>query len=151
MTAFLYSFSLLFCFSLFCASSLFSSPLFSTGTRLMGGKDAASPRYVFTKLENITRCIFHPHDDPLLDKLDALRIVKKPKRPFNYEEKRGRPKNVEVYPVEKMRAFMFDLPCYRRNKLCPPCELKNLSTEATDSPVPMPEWSWFRMCFPANW
>ena len=40
------------------------------GTRLMGGKDAASPRYVFTKLENITRCIFHPHDDPLLDYLD---------------------------------------------------------------------------------
>ena len=41
-----------------------------TGTRLMGGKDAASPRYVFTKLENITRCIFHPHDDPLLNYLD---------------------------------------------------------------------------------
>ena len=36
----------------------------------MGGKDAASPRYVFTKLENITRCIFHPHDDPLLNYLD---------------------------------------------------------------------------------
>ena len=36
------------------------------GTRLMGGKDAASPRYVFTRLEKITRAIFHPHDDPLL-------------------------------------------------------------------------------------
>ena len=32
----------------------------------MGGKDAASPRYVFTKLENITRCIFHPNDDYLV-------------------------------------------------------------------------------------
>lgn len=40
------------------------------GTRLMGGKDAASPRYVFTKLEAITRCIFHPLDDPLLKYLD---------------------------------------------------------------------------------
>jgi DNA topoisomerase II len=40
------------------------------GTRLMGGKDAASPRYVFTKLQAITRCIFHPDDDPLLTYLD---------------------------------------------------------------------------------
>jgi DNA topoisomerase-2 len=46
------------------------SPCGQFGTRLMGGKDAASPRYVFTKLENITRCIFHPHDDPLLTYLD---------------------------------------------------------------------------------
>jgi hypothetical protein len=30
------------------------------------GKDAASARYVFTKLESITRCIYHPDDDPLL-------------------------------------------------------------------------------------
>ena len=46
------------------------SPCGQFGTRLMGGKDAASPRYVFTKLEAITRCIFHPNDDPLLDYLD---------------------------------------------------------------------------------
>lgn len=35
----------------------------------MGGKDAASPRYVFTKLEQITRAIFHPDDDELLNYL----------------------------------------------------------------------------------
>jgi DNA topoisomerase-2 len=46
------------------------SPCGQFGTRLMGGKDAASPRYVFTKLEPITRCIYHPHDDPLLAYLD---------------------------------------------------------------------------------
>jgi len=46
------------------------SPCGQFGTRLMGGKDAASPRYVFTKLEPITRCIYHPHDDPLLSYLD---------------------------------------------------------------------------------
>ena len=40
------------------------------GTRLMGGKDAASPRYVFTKLQTITRCIFHPDDDMLLSYLE---------------------------------------------------------------------------------
>ena len=36
------------------------------GTRRMGGKDAASPRYIFTKLEPITRLIYHPDDDDLL-------------------------------------------------------------------------------------
>jgi DNA topoisomerase II len=39
------------------------------GTRRMGGKDSASPRYIFTMLENITRKIFHPDDDELLDYL----------------------------------------------------------------------------------
>jgi len=46
------------------------APCGQFGTRLMGGKDAASPRYVFTRLENITRCIFHPHDDALLSYLE---------------------------------------------------------------------------------
>lgn len=46
------------------------TPCGQFGTRLMGGKDAASPRYVFTKLENITRCIFHPDDDPILNYLE---------------------------------------------------------------------------------
>ena len=46
------------------------SPCGQFGTRLMGGKDAASPRYVFTKLEAITRSIFYPDDDALLSYLD---------------------------------------------------------------------------------
>ncbi|KAK9502922.1 hypothetical protein O3M35_011604 [Rhynocoris fuscipes] len=41
-------------------------PIGQFGTRLQGGKDAASPRYIFTKLSPLTRLIFHPHDDPLL-------------------------------------------------------------------------------------
>lgn len=36
------------------------------GTRLTGGKDSASPRYIFTKMSPLTRLIFHPHDDSLL-------------------------------------------------------------------------------------
>lgn len=39
------------------------------GTRRMGGKDHASPRYIFTMLEKITRAIFHPDDDELLNYL----------------------------------------------------------------------------------
>mmetsp|Transcript_15374 Transcript_15374/g.31098 ORF Transcript_15374/g.31098 Transcript_15374/m.31098 type:complete len:1416 (+) Transcript_15374:116-4363(+) len=46
------------------------------GTRRMGGKDHASARYVFTRLEKIARTIFHPDDDPLLNYLndDGLSI-----------------------------------------------------------------------------
>ena len=40
------------------------------GTRLAGGNDAASARYIFTRLQSYTRKIFHPDDDPILDYLD---------------------------------------------------------------------------------
>ena len=40
------------------------------GTRLLGGKDAASPRYIFTRLPALTRLIFHPSDDGLLEYLE---------------------------------------------------------------------------------
>lgn len=36
------------------------------GTRSSGGKDAASSRYIFTQLSDITRKIFNPLDDPVL-------------------------------------------------------------------------------------
>ncbi|WWD17171.1 hypothetical protein CI109_101609 [Kwoniella shandongensis] len=39
------------------------------GTRLAGGKDAASARYIFTNIPRITRAIFHPADDGLLNHL----------------------------------------------------------------------------------
>ena len=42
------------------------------GTRRMGGKDCASARYIFTRLEKIARAIFHPDDDSLLNYLNAV-------------------------------------------------------------------------------
>ncbi|KAI0564814.1 DNA topoisomerase [Gracilaria domingensis] len=39
------------------------------GTRLQGGKDAASPRYIFTMLAPIARALFPKQDDPLLSYL----------------------------------------------------------------------------------
>ena len=39
-------------------------------TRLMGGKDHSSPRYIYTKLEQLARLIFHKDDDPLLNYLN---------------------------------------------------------------------------------
>ena len=40
------------------------------GTRLMGGKDAASPRYIFTYLHENAHTLFHKDDDPLLSYVD---------------------------------------------------------------------------------
>ena len=40
------------------------------GTRLQGGKDSASERYIFTKLNSITRYIFKKTDEPILTYLD---------------------------------------------------------------------------------
>ena len=40
------------------------------GTRLSGGKDAASPRYIFTSLSRISRYIFPEEDDILLNYLE---------------------------------------------------------------------------------
>lgn len=36
------------------------------GSRLLGGKDAAAPRYIFTKMNDITPLIYHPDDAPLM-------------------------------------------------------------------------------------
>jgi DNA topoisomerase-2 len=40
------------------------------GTRLQGGDDSASERYIFTQLNPITRTLFNPHDDAVLTYLD---------------------------------------------------------------------------------
>lgn len=45
-------------------------PLGNFGTRLKGGKDSASSRYIFTKLNDITRNIYQKEDDSILNYLD---------------------------------------------------------------------------------
>ena len=45
-------------------------PIGQFGTRLRGGKDAASARYINTMLNPITRKIFRPEDDPVLNYLE---------------------------------------------------------------------------------
>jgi DNA gyrase/topoisomerase IV subunit B len=39
-------------------------------TRITGGKDSASPRYIFTHLQPIAKTLFNEHDNVLLDYLD---------------------------------------------------------------------------------
>lgn len=45
-------------------------PIGSFGSRLQGGKDAASPRYIYTSLNSMTRMIFRELDDSILTYLD---------------------------------------------------------------------------------
>lgn len=45
-------------------------PLGQFGSRLQGGKDAASPRYIFTSLSPLTRLVFNEHDDAILNYLN---------------------------------------------------------------------------------
>lgn len=45
-------------------------PLGQFGSRLQGGKDAASPRYIFTSLSPLARLIFNENDSPLLKYLN---------------------------------------------------------------------------------
>jgi DNA topoisomerase-2 len=45
-------------------------PIGQFGSRLLGGKDSASPRYIHTSLEKITSKIFKPADQPILEYLD---------------------------------------------------------------------------------
>jgi DNA topoisomerase-2 len=54
-------------------------PLGQFGTRHQGGKDAASPRYIFTTLSPVTRPLFPAVDDPILTygEDDGIRIEPK--------------------------------------------------------------------------
>ena len=45
-------------------------PIGQFGSRHLGGKEAASPRYIYTCLNKITRLIFKENDDPILDYLE---------------------------------------------------------------------------------
>lgn len=44
-----------------------------------GGKDAASPRYIYTRLHRLARLLFPEVDDPLLDYLNEDGQVIEPK------------------------------------------------------------------------
>jgi len=49
------------------------------GTRIVGGKDAASPRYIFTRLSPIARLLFPEVDDALLNYLEDDGVMIEPK------------------------------------------------------------------------
>jgi len=49
------------------------------GTRMSGGKDAASPRYIFTNLSPMARLLFPEVDDSLLERLEDDGVAIEPK------------------------------------------------------------------------
>ena len=49
------------------------------GTRAAGGKDYASPRYVFTKLNSITRLLFPEEDDSFLELMEEDGLMVEPR------------------------------------------------------------------------
>ena len=53
-------------------------PIGQFGSRLLGGKDAAQSRYIFTKLNNITRKIFYETDDVLCNEQDDDGMIIEP-------------------------------------------------------------------------
>jgi DNA topoisomerase II len=44
----------------------------------MGGKEAASPRYIFTNLSPLTRMIYNEHDEPLLTYIEEEGLTIEP-------------------------------------------------------------------------
>ena len=56
---------------------LFASGQF--GTRLAGGKDSASPRYIFTYLSRAARRLFPEEDDALLERLEDDGLLVEPR------------------------------------------------------------------------
>jgi DNA topoisomerase-2 len=52
------------------------------GTRLMGGKDAASPRYIHTHLEPVLKTIFRKEDEPILQHVDDDGVAVEPETYF---------------------------------------------------------------------
>lgn len=57
-------------------------PIGQFGTRLLGGKDAASPRYIHTHLETITDSIFRKEDAGILNRLEDDGMMVEPKMYF---------------------------------------------------------------------
>lgn len=54
-------------------------PIGQFGTRLQGGKDSGSPRYIFTRLKPLVKILFNEYDNLLLDYLDDDGISIEPK------------------------------------------------------------------------
>lgn len=57
----------------------FLAALGQFGTRAAGGKDYASPRYVFTKLNSITRLLFPEEDDSFLESMEEDGLMVEPR------------------------------------------------------------------------
>ena len=82
------------------------------GTRLMGGKDKASPRYIHTYLERFTKYIYRTEDEPILNYLNDDGVMIEPE---------------QYYPIIPMvlvngaegigTGFSTSIPCYNPKEI----------------------------------
>ena len=103
------------------------------GTRLQGGKDHASERYIFTQLSSNTRKIFQQEDDAILNYLDDDGLMVEP----TYY--------VPIIPMILVNGavgigtgFSTKIPCYNPEELVDIIQQKieNPSFELDEDPVP---------------
>lgn len=103
------------------------------GTRLQGGKDHASERYIFTQLSSNTRKIFQQEDDAILNYLDDDGLMVEP----TYY--------VPIIPMILVNGavgigtgFSTKIPCYNPEELIDIIQQKieNPSFELDEDPVP---------------
>jgi DNA topoisomerase-2 len=104
------------------------------GTRILGGKDSASPRYIFTHLQQIVKTLFNEHDNNLLEYLDDDGIKIEPKY------------YIPIIPMILVNGsegigtgYSTNIPCYNPDDII--ANLKNLIDTDGDSELkPMVPW-----------
>ena len=114
-------------------------PLGQFGTRLQGGDDSASERYIFTMLNDVTRALFPVEDDAVLKYLDDDGT---PVEPEYY---------VPIIPFVLVNGisgigtgFSCNIPAYNPADLITYIKNKLLGYEAAPNPVFVPYYQGFR-------
>lgn len=109
------------------------SPSGQFGTRITGGKDSASPRYIFTKLQPIVKTLFNEHDNTLLDYLDDDGMTIEPKY------------YIPIIPMLLVNGsegigtgYSTNIPCYNPNDII--ANLKRLINNPDAELKPMFPW-----------
>jgi DNA topoisomerase-2 len=109
-------------------------PIGQFGTRLQGGKDAGSPRYIFTKLTNSTKIIFNEHDSVLLDYLEDDGLSIEPKY------------YIPIIPMILVNGsegigtgYSTNIPCYNPKDIINNLRIL-IKSDGNDEQVPMIPW-----------
>ena len=109
-------------------------PIGQFGTRLQGGKDAGSPRYIFTKLTNSTKIIFNEHDSVLLEYLEDDGLSIEPKY------------YIPIIPMILVNGsegigtgYSTNIPCYNPKDIINNLRIL-IKSDGNDEQVPMIPW-----------
>ena len=108
------------------------------GSRVLGGKDAASPRYIFTHLSPLARLVFPEHDDAVLKFLQEDGIGVEPQY------------YVPIIPMLLVNGskgigtgYSSDVPCYDLNKVIQAVRAR-VQGQPSDGDGWVPSWRGFK-------